>query len=198
MDVRNPTTITNDYFLRAFLSYNAFENKKDVNDTTTSEFIDALKSGGLDYFDTTNVAFKINESSKLFEIDLTKTTFFNAQEKIQIDVLKKENVEVKFPSNLIVNVVAENKKPTAYFDTNYQSVEALNQDIDIVVKLDKKYAGSNNVTLTLSAITNLSTAVSLEQAKQANQGYLFTSQFYPDNTPLKHDYEIIQNTAQLS
>jgi hypothetical protein len=197
LDVRNPATITNDYFLRAFLNYNAFQNKKNVNDTITSEFIDNLREGGGDYFDTIDVSFGVNEDKKLFEVDLTKTTLSQLNERLEIDVLKKENVEVKFPNSLIVNIVAENKNPTVSFDTNYQSVEAFNQDIDVVVKLDKKYAGANNLTLTLSAMTNMSTAVSLDQAKAADANYLLTSQFYPDSTPLKHDYQIIQDTAQI-
>jgi hypothetical protein len=197
LDVRNPATITNDYFLRAFLNYNAFQNKKSVVDTITSEFIDNLREGGGDYFDTIDVSFAANEDKKLFEVDLTKTTLSQLNERLEIDVLKKENVEVKFPSNLIVNIVAENKNPTVFFNTNYQSVEAFNQDIDVVVKLDKKYAGANTITLTLSAMTNMSTAVSLDQAKAANADYLLTSQFYPESTPLKHDYQIIQNTAQI-
>ncbi len=197
LDIRNPNTITNDYFLRAFLNYNVFKNKKSLNDTEISEFVDNLREGGGDYFDTIDVSFAVNEDRKLFEVDLTKTTFSQLNERIEIDILQKENLEVKFPSNLIVNIVAENKKPTVFFDTNYKSVEAFNQDIDVVVKLDKKYVGINTLTLTLSAITEMSTAVSLDQAKAADINYVLTSQFYPDSTPLKHNYQIIQDTAQI-
>lgn len=197
LDIRNPNTITNDYFLRAFLNYNVFQNKKYLNDTETSEFVDGLRDGGGDYFDTIDISFAVNEDRKLFEVDLTKTTLSQANERIEIDIIKKENLEVKFPSNLIVNIVAENKKPTVFFDTNYKSVEAFNQDIDVVVKLDKKYVGANTLTLTLSSITEMSTAVSLDQAKAEDINYALTSQFYPDETPLKHNYQIIQDTAQI-
>lgn len=197
LDIRNPLTITNDYFLRAFLNYNAFQNKKELNETEVSEFVDSLRDGGGDYFDTIDVDFGINEDKKMFEVDLTKTVLSELNEKIEIEVVKKENVEVKFPSNLIINVVAENKKPTVYFETNYNSVEAFNQDIDVVVKLDKKYAGINTLNLTLSTVTEMSTAVSLEEAKSIDVDYVLTNEFYPDSTPLKHNYEIIKNTAEI-
>jgi hypothetical protein len=173
LDVRTNSTVTNDYFLNAFLSYNISPYKKDVDSTKIGEFIDIFREGGGTYFDTINVGFNKSEDRKLFEIDLTKTNFTKINEVIQVDITSTENVSKKFPDFLTIKVTAENKKPTVRFQQAFQSVEAFNQDIDVVVELDKKYNGLNTVVLTLSSITDFSTAV------------------------LSEDYEIIQKTAQI-
>jgi hypothetical protein len=197
LDITNPSAVNNNYFLRAFLNYNSSPYKKTVDQTTPGEFIVNVQSSGGTYFDSVDVSFAVGDMSKIFEIDLTKTVFTQNNEVLELDVINKENVGVQFPESLMVNIKAENTKPTLYFDTSYQNVQAFNKDIDIVVNLDKKYNGVNDVILFLNKISGSTTAVSLTDLKNKNLIPSSTNTNFKNSGSSEYDYEIIKNTAVI-
>jgi hypothetical protein len=160
LDIRNPLSITNDFILKSFLSYNASVYKKDVDNTIVGEFVENVLRGGNNYFDKKEVFFSINEKEKKFEIDLTKANITQLNEIIQLDITSVENVEKnKFPTSFFVNLIAENKKPTAFFENNFLSVEAISQNLPVKVKFDKTYNGLSPFELKIEVLQDLTTAL---------------------------------------
>jgi hypothetical protein len=175
LDVRNPLSITNDFILKAFLSYNSSLYKKDVNNTEVGEFIENVLRGGNVYFDKAEVNFSKNEKEKTFEIDLTKANITQLNEIIQLDITSVQNVEKnKFPTSLFVNLIAENKKPTAFFENNFLSVEATSQNLPVKIKLDKPHNGLSPFDLKIKVIEDLTDALNIL------------------------DYQILQDTATIN
>lgn len=206
LDVRNPLSITNDFILKSFLSYNSSIYKKDVDNTNVGEFIENVLRGGNSYFDKTDVLFSQNQKEKRFEIDLTKANITQLNEIIQLDITSVENVEKnKFPTSYFINLIAENKKPTAFFENNFLSVEAISQNLPVKVKLDKPYNGITPFELKIQPVQSLTTAENfidyeiLTDTVTINQGdteaeflvriYYSNKYFLPKNLSL----ELLQN-----
>lgn len=162
LDVRNPLSITNDFILKSFLSYNTSIYKKDVDSTNVGEFIENVLRGGNNYFDEAEVSFSKNQKEKKFEIDLTKANITQLNEIIQLDITSVENVEKnKFPTSFFVNLIAENKKPTAFFEDNFLSLEAISQNVPIKIKLDKPYNGISSFEMKIQVLQDLTDATNL-------------------------------------
>lgn len=190
IDSRRNDVLTSEIVRDGFLNYSQSIYKKDVDSTITGEFVSGFTRDIGKIIDTVEVEFKKGTNVQEYNINLSGITFYNKLDYLEIGFDKLENVYAGTPSTYFVNVISENKKPTAYFKENYISTEALDQEFELIVELDKTYQESTPVVLSISASSIGTTAINLQEAIANNP---LTS-----NEPPKYDYEIITKSITIN
>ena len=196
LNAQNTEALSDSLIISGFLDYSSSIYKKDVSVTQVGEFISGFTVDTGQVIDKIKVDFSQGNSNASYNVQLSAVTFYNEMDYLVVNIDSTKDLNVGTPSSYFINVIAENKKPTASFFKGFDSTQAENIDYELVVNLDKPYEGTNPVVLTISTIANKTTAISLDQAIAENPGYPFTVNF-STNGETKHDYEILVDSGTL-
>jgi hypothetical protein len=197
LNSRRGDVITDDLIIKGFLDYSQSIYKKDVDSTFVEEFISGFTRDVGKPIDNITVAFSKGEEAHDYNVNLNNVTFFSKFEYLQASINSVSYANIGQPSTYLINVIAENKNPTATFELDYQLVQAKNQDLKIKIVLDKKYQGLTPVDLKIEAVPNKTTAVSLAQAIEANANYPYSFDYSSDGKMI-HDYSIQNDTVTIN
>ena len=197
LNAQNTQALNDNLIINGFLDYSASVYKKDVSVTQVGEFVSGFTVDTGQIIDTVNVDFSQGNSSASYNIQLSSVTFYNEMDYLIVNIKNTKDLVIGAPSSYFINVIAENKKPTASFSQSFDTVQAENLDYELLINLDKPYEGTNPVTLSLSVVNSKTTTVSLDQAIAENPGYPFTVDFSTSGNT-KHDYEILIDSVTLT
>ena len=197
LNAQNTTAIGDSLIINGFLDYSSSIYKKDVSATLVGEFVSGFTVDTGQVIDTIVVDFAQGDSIANYNVQLSAVTFYNEMDYLIVNIDNVTDLIEGVPSSYFINVIAENKKPTASFFQSFDSVQTENNDYELVVNLDKPYEGTNPVNLTISVIENKTTATSLDQAISQNVNYPFDVDF-TTNGDTKHEYEILISSATLT
>ena len=197
LNIQNTNALYDNLIIQGFLNYSSSIYKKDVSKTSIGEFVSGFTIDTGQIIDVVDISFNKGNTSENYSIELSGVTFYNELDYLSVVFDSVNNIDIGVPNSYLINVVAENKKPTAYFKISTDNVYAENLDYYLEVDLDKPYQGINPVTLSLSVLADKTTAVSLDQAIQQYPNYPFTVGFSTSGDT-QHDYEIILDSVSLT
>ena len=197
LDSQRSDVVEDNLIVEGFLDYSSSVYKKDVDSTIVGEFVSGFTRDTGNVIESVKIDFSQGEQQKNYNINLSGVTFYNKLDYLQVNFSSVTDVNIGYPSNYLINVVAENKKPTASFYSSYDLTQENNQDFKVTINLDKTYQNLNPTILKIKPVSSKTTAISLDQAISQNPGYPFTVDFSTDGNT-KHDYEIINDTVTIN
>jgi len=197
LDSQRGDVVNDNLIIQGFLDYTSSVYKKDVDSTLIGEFVSGFTRDTGTVIENIEVEFNEGDQQESYNINLSSVTFYNSLDYLQVNFSSVTNVNIGYPSTYLINVIAENKKPTASFYSAYDLTYATNQDFQVTINLDKPYQNLNPTTLSIQPVSSKTNAISLDQAIAQNSNYPFTVDFSTIGN-IKHDYEIIKSSVIIN